>query len=227
MEVKKNKNSKVFAKGFCFKKMFFIFIIGSIFGAYYEEIIVFITKIFNNEPLIWEPRRGVLWGPLSPIYGFGAVAMSYALAKKERPLWKTFLYAAIIGGIVEFGIGFLQETFIGTVSWNYSNSFLNIQGRTSLKYMIVWGFLGVAFVKWIYPFVSSLIEKIPINIGNSLYTILLIVVLIDCLISWTALGRQTLRRKGHEPFTVIGEFYDKNFNDNYLKSKFPTMVLKN
>ncbi len=225
MKEVKEKNS-IFAEGFCFKKMFFIFIIGSIFGAYYEEILVLLTKLFNGQPFIWEPRRGVLWGPFSPIYGFGAVAMTYILAKKERPVWKTFLYAALLGGLVEFGVGFLQETFIGTVSWNYSKSFLNIQGRTSLKYIIVWGLLGVVFVKWIYPAVSSFIESIPIKTGEIIFKVLLIFISINCLISWTALGRQNIRRKGYKPITIVGEFYDQTFTDEYLKRKFPNMVVR-
>lgn len=220
------KGKKIFAKGFCFKKMFIIFIIGSIFGAYYEEILTLVLKFINNKPLIWEPRRGVFWGPLSPIYGFGAVCMTYFLAKKERPIWKTFIYSAFLGGIVEFCIGFLQETFIGSISWNYSSSFLNIQGRTSLKFMIIWGFIGVIFIKWVYPCISSLIEKIPYDTGEIIYKILIILVGVDILISWTALGRQTLRKKGYEPLTIIGKTYDKIFDDKYLKTKFPNMVFK-
>ena len=38
-ENKVNKETKVFAKGFCFAKIFILFLLGCIFGTYYEEIL--------------------------------------------------------------------------------------------------------------------------------------------------------------------------------------------
>lgn len=56
---------KVFAKGYCFAKIFIFFIIGCVIGTYYEEILHFINYgDYSN-------RQGVLIGPFSPIYGVG------------------------------------------------------------------------------------------------------------------------------------------------------------
>ena len=46
--MKKESKNKIFAKGFCFKKIFIFFIIGCLFGTYYEEILWFITYLFSS-----------------------------------------------------------------------------------------------------------------------------------------------------------------------------------
>lgn len=47
----------------------------------------------------------------------------------------------------------------GTISWDYSDMPFNIDGRTSLAYAVVWGILGVIWVRELYPAFSRLIEK--------------------------------------------------------------------
>ena len=65
----------------------------------------------------------------------------------------------VLGGIVEYLFSFFQEKFFGTVSWDYSNLWFNINGRTSLLHCLYWGTGGVLFVKYIYPFIEKLINK--------------------------------------------------------------------
>ena len=83
----------------------------------------------------------MIYGPISPVYGAGAVLFTVLLLSKPKSNFKTFLEGALIGGIFEYGISFLQETFLHTISWDYSDAFLNINGRTTIPYMIVWGLL--------------------------------------------------------------------------------------
>lgn len=213
-----------FAEGLSFKKLFWIFIIGSIIGAYYEELL-FIYRHYNNfGSFAWEPRRGVFWGPLSPIYGMGAVLMSAVLVNKKDKLPMTFLKASLLGGGLEYGVSFLQEFFLGTTSWNYANKILNINGRTTIPYMLFWGLLGVIFVKLIYPAVSNFIEKIPLDIGEKLTRIVMVIVFVDLAISWTALIRQTLRHLDIPQYTIVDRLYDEYFDDDYIYKKFPNMV---
>ena len=146
-----------FAEGFCFYKLFLIFIIGCIFGVIYEELILNFFRFLINGSFHIEARRGLLYGPFSPVYGFGAVIMSLFVKEKRSP-FKTFLYAALAGGSVEYLVSFLQETFTHSVSWDYTGKLLNINGRTTVIFMIVWGLLGVIFVHIIYPFLSNLIK---------------------------------------------------------------------
>lgn len=214
-----------FADGFCFYKLFLIFIIGCIFGVIYEELILNFFRFLINGEFHIEPRRGLLYGPFSPVYGFGAVIMSLFIKEKRSP-FKTFLYTALAGGIVEYLVSFLQETFTHSVSWDYTGKLLNINGRTTVIFMIVWGLLGVIFVHIIYPFLSNLIEKIPKDIGNKVMPFITILMCLNMFISFSAVIRQNFRRNNVEPFTHYGEFLDKHYNDERMKKTYNNMIFK-
>ena len=218
------KKNKVFALGLCFNKLFYIFIIGSIIGSYYEQLLYLFQVYFSKGQIVWSLRRGVIYGPFNVIYGFGAVLMVYLLCRKEKKWYKTLIAAGLIGGSFEYLISFLQEIFIGCVSWDYSDKILNINGRTTVPIMIIWGIAGLFLVKILYPFISNMIEKIPYNIGNILTKIFAIFMIFNMTISWGALIRQTLRKNEIKPFTFVGEFFDNYYDDTFLKKYFPNMV---
>lgn len=215
---------KKFAEGINFYKLFWVFIIGSIFGVIYEEGLTIFWEYITKGIFYWAPRRGVIWGPLSPIYGFGAVFMTLALVNKKDKWYVSFLKTAFIGGAFEYLCSYFQEKFLHTVAWDYSGFFLDIGGRTTGVYMIVWGILGVLFVKYVYPLMSDTIELIPPKTGKILTNILVVIVSLDIIVSWSAIGRQSLRREGIRPYTFIGEFYDKHFTDEYLQNHFPNTM---
>ncbi len=220
------KENEVFAEGLCGKKFFIIYVLGSLFGCYYEQILNFCRHLRRDGSIFWETRRGVIYGPFSPIYGAGAVLMCYLLLRKKRSNFKTFIYSALIGGAFEYIINFLQELVTHTTSWNYSHKILNINGRTTIPYMLIWGIMGLVFVKLVYPFVSSLIEKTPVNIGEISFKFLLVFMCLDMFVSWTAIIRQTLRRQNIESYTIVGRTYDKYYNDERLAKAFPNMRFK-
>lgn len=217
------QNKEIFAEGVSFRKMFFIFLIGSVIGSIYEEILYMTQSVVETGKLDFALRQGVIYGPFNVIYGFGAVVLCLVLVTKKRPAWKTFLIAAIIGGLVEYFLSLGQEIFTHTVSWDYSDKFLNINGRTTIPYMLVWGLLGLVFVDYVYPFCSSLIEKIPVKIGEAIFHVALVLMVLDMAISWTAVIRQTLRHNNVPPFTPVGEFYDSYYTDEFLLHYYPNM----
>ncbi len=219
--LKENKNN--FAKGICFDKLFIIFIIGSIIGSLYEEIFSMLLTYSRTGNIIFEYRRGVIYGPFNVIYGFGAVIIVSLLADKNHKWYQTIFYGALLGGGIEYFVGFLQETFTNSISWDYSNRFLNINGRTTIPYMFVWGIFSFLFVKYLYPFVSSKIEKIPYNLGKLLVNILFVFMVINMTISWSAIIRQNLRNNNIPAVTPYGKFLDKHYPDEFLEKYFPNM----
>lgn len=210
---------KVFAKGYCLKKIFIFFLIGCLVGTYWEEILNFI-KTHD-----WQTRQGLLYGPFSPIYGVGVAIFVIFLGKHndERSMLKTLLYAALIGGVTEYLTSLIADKVFGVEFWNYKGMFLNINGRTTIPFMIGWGIGGTILMKVIYPFISKWIEKIPFKIGNIIYYIVFSFILIDVIITYSALGRMAMRDAGKKPLTFIGEFYDKVYDDEYLYKIFPIM----
>ena len=223
--MKKNDEIKRFAQGMCFYKIFWIFLFGCIFGAYYEEILNLVVHYNYHHEFVWQLRRGVIYGPISPIYGGGAVLMIALLGRKERPDWQTFLYGALIGGGFEYLVSFLQETFLGTVSWDYTNEIFNLNGRTTIPFAFVWGALALVLVKIFYPSISAVIEALPKKFGRILTNILIVLVLLDFGISWGALFRQIFRHNGVPAYTVVGKFFDKYYDDEKLKESYTNMVI--
>lgn len=213
-----------FAEGLSFKKLFFIFLIGSVFGTIYEDLFIYGQTYLETGTGVWMTHRGVIWGPFNVIYGFGASLMCWVLLRKKLENWQIFVFSAFIGGAVEYGLSFLQETFTGTTSWDYSGQLMSLGGRTTIPIMAFWGLLGLILVKVIYPFLSNLIEKIPLEIGERLFAVLLVFMVFNMLISWAAILRQNLRHHNVKPLTPIGEYLDAQFNDDYLKRYFPNMV---
>ena len=115
-------------------KVFWIFILGSLAGYILEMIVAFVQNGY------FESRQGVIYGPFTPVYGIGAVLYYLFFKKlKTRNRVKVFFITMVLGGMVEYLCSLLQEKLFGTVSWDYSNLWFNINGRTSLLHCIYWG----------------------------------------------------------------------------------------
>lgn len=224
IQVAKEETLGKFAEGLSLQKLFFVFLFGSVFGTIYEDILIYIQTYLATGDGVWMMHRGVIYGPFNVIYGFGAALMCWVLLRKKYNNWQIFGLSAVLGGVVEFALSFLQEMFTGTTSWDYSNEILNIDGRTTVPIMIVWGFLGLVLVKVFYPVLSKLIENIPKRIGEPVFWVLFVFMIFNCLISWSAIIRQNLRHQGIAPITPVGQFYDEYYNDTFLQKYFPNMV---
>ncbi len=223
MEIKKNKlneqNNNSFAIGLNIYKLFWIFYIGCFAGVIVETLWCIITNGYI------ESRTALILEPLNPVYGLGAVLISLCFVRMTG--WKNiFIYIGsfFVGGVFEWLCSFFQEMIFGTVSWYYEADSLGIFERTSLVYCILWGFLGVLWVRGIYPFLSKWIEKIPNRIGKKLTWILIIIVLFDIIFTSKAVLRQTDRRHNIPPKNSIERFYDDKYNDDVLKKIYPNMT---
>lgn len=219
----KTQPSPKFAEGLCFRKLFFIFLIASVIGTIYEDLLIFVRTFLETGVGVWMTHRGVIYGPFNVIYGFGAALMCWLLLRKPYKNWQIFLYSALMGGAVEYLLSLGQELVLGTRSWDYSGLFLNLNGRTTVPIMLIWGVMGLVFIKVVYPWVSNLIERIPPTIGENLYIILLIFMIFNMVISWSALIRQNLRHYEIRPLTPLGEFYDRYYPDEFLRKYYTNM----
>ncbi|MCG4849456.1 putative ABC transporter permease, partial [Streptococcus gordonii] len=98
--------------------LFWVFFVCSVLGLILEEV----WHMVVVDPGVYQDRAGMLFGPFSPIYGFGAVLMTMALHRfyKKTPLI-IFLVSALIGGAFEVFVGWFMQTSFGVVSWSYSH----------------------------------------------------------------------------------------------------------
>jgi len=215
--MKVNPNS--FASGYHFYKMFWIFFISSILGFAIESIFCLLRYGYI------ESRAGLIYGPFSQIYGFGAVIMVLILhrisIKRELLL---FFASALLGGLFEFSCSFIQEFAFGFISWDYSSSQFSIFGRTNLLYCFFWGILGVLLIEDIYPFMSYQIEKIPNKIGVIISSVIIVFILFDFSISAAATIRANQRSHAIPASNYIQTILDQYYPDSVLKKVYPNMI---
>ena len=213
-----NKEDKPFAYGFCFTKLFYLFVIGSFIGTILETIWAFCVDGH------FEMRVGMVYGPFIPVYGGGACFLTAALYK----LYKlndtlVFVISAFVGAGFEYFCSWLQEQMFGTVSWDYSDTPFNLDGRTNLMYALIWGFLGLVWVRYLYPWTAKLIEKIPKRAGAIITTFLIVFMAFNGFVSVTATARWTHRTEGVPASNSFEEYLDEKFDNEKMEFLFPGM----
>lgn len=211
-------DEKPFAAGFCFAKLFALFLFGSFLGTCIETVYALFAEGH------FELRVGMVYGPFIPVYGGGAVLLTVILYKMYK-LSDTvlFIISAFLGAFFEYVCSWLQETVLGTVSWDYSDMPLNINGRTCLIFACFWGFLGLIWVRYLYPLASRLIEKIPKKQGSIVMAFLVIFMIYNGVITMIAVSRWNQRSQGEKPANSFESYIDEKFDDKRMSLLFPHM----
>lgn len=173
-----------------------------------------------------ESRAGLVWGPFSPIYGLAAVLLSVFLEPfSDGPYWFLFFIAAVVGGSVEYFASWAMETFWGVVAWSYLDLPFNFDGRTDVFHCAVWGTLGLLWVKVGLPLCDKVFSHIKTqNRPYKICTLILSVYLaVDIAVTITALLRADERTHGEPPRNAVEEYYDHQFTNEFLSSRFENM----
>ena len=200
--------------------IFWTFVVCSVLGLIIEDI--FHVVVYHG----WEDRAGLLFGPFSPIYGFGAVLMTLALngIREKNPLL-IFLCSALIGGAFEYFTSWFMQFAFGVTAWDYTGSFLSIGGRTNGFFMLCWGILGVVWIKLLLPLIFKLIYKIPWNWRYSVTAVATALMIVDGVMTLQSLNCWYERESGEKPETPVQQFYAKHFDDAYMANRFQTMTM--
>ena len=122
-------------------------------------------------------KRGFLYGIACPIYGFGAVMLiliNELMAKKTNSIIFKMIIMAIVFTAFEYLVSLVFELIFGIRWWDYSNEFLNLQGRICLQFSILWGIAGGIFIQFIYKPMQKLIKKIRNKVSNKVINIVLV-----------------------------------------------------
>lgn len=162
------------------QKLLLYFFTYSFLGWILETIYCILTLgVFN--------KRGFLYGPVCPIYGFGAVILIESLKKIKTNTLGKFLISMIAFTVFEYVVSVVLESLFGLRWWDYSGEPFNFQGRISLAFSIAWGIIGVIFVEKIHPFINRQLEKYTIKISNKIQVIVLniflAIILVDFVMS--------------------------------------------
>ena len=132
----------------------------------------------------------------------------------------------LIGGIIEYLCSFLQEKIFGTVSWDYSNWILNINGRTTLIHCTYWGLAGLLYISLIEPIIPKIEEIIQKNTIRIVTVGVAILMVFNLTISSMAAIRQKERKYNIEATSNIDIFLDKNYPDEYMDKIFANKIEK-
>ena len=211
--------------------LFWVFFVCSVLGLILEEV----WHMVVVDPGVYQDRAGMLFGPFSPIYGFGAVLMTMALNRfyKKNPLI-IFLVSALIGGAFEVFVGWFMQTSFGVVSWSYSHIRLFgmpdpiavlTGGRTCTPFACMWGLGGLIWIKVLLPRLLKLINMIPWKRRYSTTVILTAVILIDGVMTLQSLDYWYQRVNGTVRNIPVAQFYDKHFDNEYMENRFQSMTM--
>ncbi len=207
-----------------FNQVILIFTIGCIFGTYYEQILTLWKTFLNTGTPQWLSRRGLVYGPLSPVYGIGAVLFYLLFYRTKASRSSCLIIGALMGGMLEYALSLLQEWIFQTRSWNYEGRFLNINGRTTIPYMIFWGILIYVACYIIFPWFDKIYAKLEGKMMNLCCIALAVFLCFDIGMSFAATLRQTERRAGILPDNQIEVFFDEHFPDERLRLIYDNAV---
>ncbi len=210
------RSNNHFSRGINSYKLLWIFYIGSFGGVILEMFWCYLQNGYI------ESRQGLIYGPFNILYGFGAVALSYFSYRfRNHSDWVSFLGGFIVGSVLEYICSWGQEFALGVWSWDYSHLPLNINGRICLFYSLIWGLLGVVWIKIAYPLLSVLIMKIPNKIGRVLTWMLLVFFIFNIIASGFVMARWTERHNGKENTSSLSRYIDEKYPDERMERIFP------
>lgn len=212
------QKSGYFALGVNLYKMILLVVLGSFAGV----VVELIWCLLRHGHL--ESRSGLVYGPFNLLYGVGALTLTLCLYRfRNRSSWFSFIGGMIVGSVVEYACSWGQEMLFGSVSWDYSNMPFNLNGRICLLYSVFWGFLGVLWMKNLYPRVAALILKLPNRGGKILTVALAIFMTFNGIMSLLAVDRWSERRAGEPAVSAVDTFFDEHFPNERMERVYANM----
>lgn len=186
---------------------------------------------------VLESRQGMLYLPLSPIYGLGGMIIGLFLIRYLHEPVLLFFVGMLIASVLEYVASWIMEKAFKTVFWDYSTKPLNLHGRICLRYSIYWGLLSLLLIYVVIPPLYRLISPIPRPAGDAILTVMIILTVIAVVITLLAfnrlkgkvsvahaadLGAQAAFRPGSGVFARV---LDRIAPDQLMINTFPRMSL--
>lgn len=128
-------------------------------------------------------NRGMLAGPVCPIYGAGMLAMIGLTEPLQQSWLLTFIGAMIICSAIELIVGLVLRALFHTQWWDYSKEPFNIAGLVCLRFSIFWGFGGAFLIKVVHPPIRDAVALVPPLLLGIIVAALSIVMLTDLVIT--------------------------------------------
>lgn len=217
--VSEAEETYTFARGLCWDKLIWVFLVSALVGDLIEMGYCRLTGG------VWMSRSSVLYGPFSIVWGMGAVVLTVTLQRlAEKDDRHVFFAGFVIGGVYEYMCSVFTELVFGTVFWDYSHMPLNIGGRTNVLYCFFWGVLSMVWIKIIYPRMSVAIERLPVLAGKLITWAIVLIMVCNGLLTGVAMLRYNIRAVRPEAANVLEELLDEYYDDAFMEERWPNMV---
>ena len=203
-----------------FYRLVWIFVVTSVAGLLIETLVSYPVDH------MWKNRAGLVWGPFSPIYGVGCVIITVALnrfAQASNPA--LFLIAAVVGAGFEYLAGWFWEAAFGIVAWSYAGTPGNLGDHTCVGMAVVWGAVGLLWMRVLLPRVVAWSEKVPKRWRTRLAAAMTVFLVLDALVTVGAFDCWYERKAGVPPQTPLEQFFDRHYDDAFMDKRFQTMSL--
>lgn len=163
-----------------------IFFVFSFLGWVWESIYCTLCK------LKWQ-ARGFLYGPICPIYGFGALGgvclVEFVQANGLTPAWwQIFLVSVVGSAVLEYLTSWGLEKLFHAYWWDYSNVPLNLNGRISLPTSLGFGAAGLLIFYVLAPISQNAIASIPDFAAEIIAMLLIALISVDATLTISVLS---------------------------------------
>lgn len=195
-----------------------VFAVFSVLGFLFEGLWSVIS--FGH----WDNHYALVWGPFTIIYGFAVVGLLllYPYFGKRRML-DQFLICFLLGSIFEFAASWLQESVFNTRSWNYYHLPFNLDGRICLRMSIVWGVVGMVFLKLFAGKIISFLQKIKSRTILNIGFVVFVFMVCNFAVSIFATIRYSERHYGVPPDSALEVLIDERFPDERMQKIYYNM----
>lgn len=178
-----------------------------------------------------QSRAGLVWGPLSPMYGTGAVLLtevSLSVRRRGGTTGQLFLVSMLVGGLLEQITGWGMETLMGAVSWNYLAGGIPgaITKWVAVPFLVVWGLLGCLWGNVIMPELLFCIGGPSTRIRLVTTALLGMFLAADIVVTLTCFGRVMGRNAHVPPANVLEQWVDDHYDNEYVFQRFGNMEIE-
>ena len=199
-----------------------IFVVASFLGLVIEQVYSFVVRGAT------ESRVGLVWGPFSPLYGFGAVFLTLICWKlRQRGAGNATIFASgmVVGGLLEQVTGWSMETLLHASSWDYTGYPGALSKWVCVPYLFFWGALGLVWARLLMP---SMLYRIgmPSTVRQVTFVALLALYLsTDIFMTVSCFGRMAAREAGIPAQTPFQEWVDEHYSDSFIAGRFQNLVI--
>lgn len=199
-----------------------IFFVGCMAGLLIEEVWMLATSGLT------ESRVGLVWGPFSPLYGFGAALLtilSFALRRAHARAWQVFLASAVVGGVLEQLAGWSMSALFDAESWTYLHLPDHITQWVAWRFLVMWGVLGLVWCRSVMPRLLYQIGM-PTARRQVIFVALVATYLVaDIAMTLVCFDRKAERDAGVPPSNPFEEWVDTNYSDEFIAGRFQNLKI--